>query len=135
MILSTSHISSNNEFRVAALAVWKAVLFIRAHRFQYTIPLLCLALDFFACVGTLFFIQLNHTHIHIFILFVRVIIIIIIILERSVYFAIDPRNSRKIFDKSIELALFFLSMPFTLSVAVLITFFWYQSIYHIFYFN
>jgi hypothetical protein len=83
---------------VVALAIWKAVLFYRRHRFEYPIPLLCLLLDFFAC------------------------------LERSVYFAVDPRNIRKIFEKDIELALFYLSIPFTLSVAVLITFFWHDAL-------
>jgi hypothetical protein len=38
-------------FRVAALAVWKAVIFLHRYRFQYKIPLLCLLLDFLACVG------------------------------------------------------------------------------------
>lgn len=83
---------------VAALAIWKAVLFYRRYRFEYAIPLLCLLLDFFACV------------------------------ERSVYFAIDPRNIHEIFDKSIELALFYISIPFTLSVAILITFFWHDAL-------
>lgn len=83
---------------VAALALWKAILFLRYHRFQYPIPLLCQLLDFLAC------------------------------LERSVYFAIDPRNIHKIFEKNLELVLFYINIPFTLAVVLLITFFWHDAL-------